>query len=412
MDLARRQIMQTELHLLRSTSRHAAVLNRAFLNCDQLERRDAPSASPLAAVAAPVAVVNHDVFALNNATDAGHAISDGAYSQALQNHAAAVLQDFATPAVAAVNGVVHAAAKSTSTSLTVSTHATTAGHQVTLTATVSAWGTSAKPYGTVTFKDGSKVLGTATLDAHGVARLTTTKLPAGTDHVTAVYAGNTHYKSSTSAAVTVTVTSAAHTSARSTTITLTASTHAATAGQKVTLTATVSVSGSSAHPGGTVTFKDGSKVVGTATLDAHGVARLTKPLSVGTHQLTAVFSGNASYKGSTSAATTVRVTTPVPPRPSTKVTLENVGNVTTAGMPLVLEATVRGSLGGAVTILDGGHSLGQFEIDRSGHAAVALNLGLPAGRHTLTVLYQNATGSVHATGSVNLTLTPSATPMW
>ena len=38
------------------------------------------------------------------------------------------------------NGVVHAAAKSTSTSLTVSTHATTAGHQVTLTATVSAWG--------------------------------------------------------------------------------------------------------------------------------------------------------------------------------------------------------------------------------------------------------------------------------
>jgi hypothetical protein len=337
--------MQKELRLPLGNSRHATLRNRVSLNCEQLEGRDAPSASPLTApyavvtpaVATHVAVahgtsvasgvaVSHDVFALGGAADSGTGISDAAYAQALQNHSAAVFQDVASPAVAGTNGVVHAAAKSTTTTLTASPHTATVGEKVTLIATVT--GSYAKPGGTVIFKDGNAVLGRATLDAHGVARLTTTSLATGHHYLTAVYGGNSHYWSSNSAATSLTVTRTPHPVHRPT-----------------------------SHP-------------------------VHRPTPHPVHRPT--------------------------PHPAAKVLLENVGDVKMADNPLVLEATVKGATGGNVTILDGAHTLGQIEIDRAGHAALALNLGLPAGRHTLTAVYQN--GSLRASGSVSVTLTPSA--MW
>ena len=89
--------------------------------------------------------------------------------------------------------------------------------------------------------------------------------------------------------------------APSPTTTLTASQNPSLFGGAVTFSATVA--GSGATPTGTVTFKDGSTVLGTATLNASGVAYYgTSALTAGTHSITAVYSGDGSYSASTSSA--------------------------------------------------------------------------------------------------------------
>jgi alpha-tubulin suppressor-like RCC1 family protein len=78
--------------------------------------------------------------------------------------------------------------------------------EVTLTATVTATGEStATPAGNVTFKDGTTTLGTDSLSS-GEATYVTSNLSAGTHTLTAVYAGNESFKTSTSSSITQTVT--------------------------------------------------------------------------------------------------------------------------------------------------------------------------------------------------------------
>jgi hypothetical protein len=94
------------------------------------------------------------------------------------------------------------------------------------------------------------------------------------------------------------------------------------------------------------------------------------------------------------------------------VSIEDLGNIRTADMSLVFEISVRGASSGSVSIFDGGKELGQLDVDRSGQAALAIGVGLSAGRHSLTVNYASADGRVHSTGSLNLTLAPNPTPMF
>lgn len=68
----------------------------------------------------------------------------------------------------------------------------------------------------------------------------------------------------------------------------------------------VSIAGSSGNPGnpptGTVTFSDGSTAIGTALVSAAGTAEFNgSMLSVGSHTITASYSGDPSYKASTIA---------------------------------------------------------------------------------------------------------------
>ncbi len=84
-----------------------------------------------------------------------------------------------------------------------------------------------------------------------------------------------------------------------TTTTLVSSLNPSNAGDSVTFTATVT--GAGGTPTGTVTFLDGAVSLGTGTL-AGGVASLsTNALAAGAHDITAVYGGDASYSGSTSA---------------------------------------------------------------------------------------------------------------
>ena len=94
----------------------------------------------------------------------------------------------------------------TSTTLSASNTTATQGQAITFKATVAATtGQVSVPTGTVNIEDNGTLLGTATLNA-GVASYSSTGLNAGTHSITANYAGDSSHTSSTSAAVSITIT--------------------------------------------------------------------------------------------------------------------------------------------------------------------------------------------------------------
>jgi subtilase family serine protease len=185
----------------------------------------------------------------------------------------------------------------TTTTLTSSASSINIGASVTFTATVTPASGTTTPTGTVTFKNGSATLGTGSLNSSGVATLPTTGLPAGTDSVTASYAGSSSFTGSTSAAVSVTV--AQGTSTTSLTVTPSQAANGAT----VTLKATVVQSAGSIVPTGTVNFSANGTPVGTATtLDSSGVASVTtNSLAPKPYSITASYGGDSNYSGSSNS---------------------------------------------------------------------------------------------------------------
>ena len=263
-----------------------------------------------------------------------------------------------------VTEVVNKAASTTS--LSASPTSSNVGQTVTLTATVN----PASATGTVAFKDGAATIGSGTL-VSGTATLTTSTLPTGSRSLTAVYGGDNNYNGSTSSAVTETVGLSA------TTTTLSASPNPANPGQAVTLTATVTP----ATATGTVTFRDGSATIGSQAL-SNGSANLsTSGLAVGSHTLTAVYSGDANNSASTSPP----VTELVNKAPSTTILVASP-NLATPGQAVTLTATVTPSgVTGTVTFQDGSATLGIAAL--GGGTASLTTSSLAVGSHSLTATY-------------------------
>jgi hypothetical protein len=162
----------------------------------------------------------------------------------------------------------------------------------TLTATVTS--TFGTPSGAVTFLDGTSVLGTATLNASGVATLNVSFSSPGQHPLTANYPGSGFFQAVTSATLIETVDDFTPG------IVLTSSVNPIGVGSPTTLTATLT--SSSGTPTGTVTFLDGTKILGTGTLNASGVATLSVSFStVGQHTLTVTYPGNGFFQAGTSA---------------------------------------------------------------------------------------------------------------
>jgi unsaturated chondroitin disaccharide hydrolase len=185
----------------------------------------------------------------------------------------------------------------TSTSLVSSANPAAFGGTVTFTATVKPV-SSGTPSGTVTFKDGTVSMGTGTL-RNGQATMTRSNLSAGSHSITAIYGGDANFTGSTSPVLTQTISG----SAAATSTTLVSSANPSVSGQSVTFTATVKPATSGA-PSGTVTFKDGTISLGTGTLRNSQAIMTRSTLSVGSHSITAIYGGDANFKGSTSAALT------------------------------------------------------------------------------------------------------------
>jgi len=165
------------------------------------------------------------------------------------------------------------------------------GSPVTFTATVTSGAT-----GTVTFMDNALPLagGIVTLPSgtSGTVTFSTSALTGGTHSITAVYNGDTYHNPSTSNALSRTVSKPA------TTTNLASSPNPSTYGSPATFTATVAPSTAT----GTVTFMDGGATLGIGNLSGGTATLNTSPsLGGGIHSLTAVYSGDTNYVGSSSS---------------------------------------------------------------------------------------------------------------
>jgi len=93
----------------------------------------------------------------------------------------------------------------TKTTLVATPSSGAVGTKIKLTATVVPVAGTQAAAGTVTFKNGATTLGSSALSAAGVASLSISTLPLGSDSLTAGYAGNADDEPSTSSAITVTI---------------------------------------------------------------------------------------------------------------------------------------------------------------------------------------------------------------
>ena len=79
-------------------------------------------------------------------------------------------------------------------------------------------------------------------------------------------------------------------------VSVSASSNVVTAGQAITVSATIqAVSPSAGKPTGTMTFYDGSTVLGTSAVDPGMATLTTSSLSVGTHSISTTYSGDAHF---------------------------------------------------------------------------------------------------------------------
>jgi hypothetical protein len=266
-------------------------------------------------------------------------------------------------------------ATGTLTAPTVSPINATFGTSVTLTQTVPAGET-----GTVTFLCGTTVLGTATI-SNGVASLTTSALPAGTDMLTGQASGDTNYSPATSPAVTDTVGKATPTLAP-----LSISPANAAFGTPVTLSQTVP-----AGETGTVTFYNGTTVIGTATI-INGVATLTtSALPVGSDVLTAQVSGDANYAPQTGPQTTNSVGKAASTLAAPTVSPMN----SPYGTSVTITQIVPSDETGTVTFYNGTTVIGTAPIIKG--VATLTTTALPAGSASITAQTSGDTNYAPAT---------------
>jgi len=274
-----------------------------------------------------------------------------------------------------------------STTLASSANPTMFGSSVTFTATITTNGGAAT--GTVTFSDGSKVLGTAPVAA-GTAVFSLSTLALGAHSITAAYGGDANDASSLSSALNEQVLQAGA-------VTVVSSVNPSIAGTSISFTATIS-SPQSAAVTGSVTFKDGSVALGTVSVGNADSATLnTAALAVGQHTIVAVYSGDSLNQAATSTVLVQTVQTA-----GTTVTLISNANPSLTSAPLTLTSTVVGTGGnvtGTVTFQDGTITLGASNLNASGVATLIIS-GLMPGSHSIIAVYSGDANNLPSTSQV------------
>jgi hypothetical protein len=293
-------------------------------------------------------------------------------------------------------------------SLAASASTVVQGTTVTFTATVAQVPASTIPAGTVSFVEGTTVLSTQSLDGTGRAQFPTASLTVGVHTITAIYKDTSGSAGVTSRPVTVIVTSAA---GAATTVRLLTSANSVTQGTAVTFSAAVRAASGSATPSGNVTFLDGTTPLSTTALDTTGNVQIsTSSLIVGTHTITAVYTGSSSFSGATSNPVTVLVTAPGAAVGTTTTLSPSATNVV-QGTSVTFSSVVRAAAGtaappGSVSFLDGTTVLGTAALTTSGAAQFSTS-SLAVGTHTITAFY-GGNGSFNSSTSPPVTIIVTA----
>jgi hypothetical protein len=186
----------------------------------------------------------------------------------------------------------------TTTVVTSSANPSVYGQPVTFTATVATVASGGPtPTGSVQFSvDGSPYGSPVTLSG-GQAAVTISSLAVGGHTIAASYTPDTDSFTGSGGTLSQTVNKA------NTTTVVTSSANPSVYGQAVTFTATVNVVAPGAGtPTGSVSFYDGATLLGTATLSGNQAQWTTSALVVGSHSITASYSGDGNFNGSTSSA--------------------------------------------------------------------------------------------------------------
>ena len=253
--------------------------------------------------------------------------------------------------------------------------------------------------GTVTFRDGSNLLGTANVAVDGSCTLDSSALAVASHSIVASYSGNTDYAGSSSVALSQQVVLAA------TSVQLTSSQTSVVTGNNIVLTAVLA--GNGAIPTGLVTFYDGTVSLGTATLNSAGQATLTPvTFSAGTHRLSASYQGDSADSGSVSAA----INETVSPA-TTAITLTSSSNPALAGVSLTFVAnlTSNGSIpAGSMLLRDGSTSIGNGLISATGSVQFTLSTLSPQS-HSLTAYYAGDANHLASTSVVVVQVVQLAT---
>jgi uncharacterized protein YjdB len=193
--------------------------------------------------------------------------------------------------------------------------------------------------------------------------------------LSAVYAGDPTHNLSQSATLSEVVQSG-----RSTT-SVSSSANPSIQGLSVTFTATVGPVGAT----GTVTFLNNGVSIGSATLNSPTAVLTVSNLPAGSNSITATYSGDSRYTGSTSAVLTqtmLGVTT---------TTLTSGPNPAIVGAPVTLTASVKPSTAsGAVQFFNGAAVLGSANL--IGGQAQLIVTTLPSGVNLLTAAYGGDAG--------------------
>ncbi|MET8316339.1 Ig-like domain-containing protein, partial [Rhodococcus erythropolis] len=208
--------------------------------------------------------------------------------------------------------------------------------------------------GTVQFKESGRDLGSPIpVDATGKATTTPIFNVAGEYSITAVFSGSGNYLGSTSNAQTVNVKAPAPTDQQTQTV-LTVPADAKT-GTAVGLSVTVTPT----PVGGTVQFKDGSGNLGSPVPVVEGKASIMHEFaSVGTHDITAVYSGATGFLTSTSAAHSVSVTAPAAEDQETSITVSAPASAVKGAKVDLVAAVVPTLSAGTVQFMDGTTPIG------------------------------------------------------
>jgi subtilisin family serine protease len=152
--------------------------------------------------------------------------------------------------------------------------------------------------GSVIFFDGSRAISNSVALSSGAASFTTSALGGGSHAITAQYSGDANFNGGTSPALVVNVLKT------QTTVAVLLAEDSVKVGAPATFAAAIT-------PGtatGTVIFFDGTVQISNPVAVSSGVARFTTTTLVsGTHSITALYSGDANFNGSTSNIAKLKV---------------------------------------------------------------------------------------------------------
>ncbi len=181
-----------------------------------------------------------------------------------------------------------------------------------------------------------------------------------------------------------------------TTTALTSSPNPSTYGQSATFAAAVTSKLGAPPDGETVTFKKGTTVLGTGTLNSGSASFTTSTLKVGTNLVNAVYGGDSNFASSTSKGVSQVVS-----KATTTTALASSLNPSNFGQSVTFTASVTpqfsGTVTGTMTFCDGTTALKTVSL--SGGVAKFTTSTLASGTHSITAVYggnSNFSGSASA----------------